>query len=72
MEDFEMTIAINGQQIAASVHPHVEGDSTYYDIVTDDFTISLYKDTMYTWAADVNAGFSNEEIQTIGEQLLDY
>lgn len=72
MEDFEMTIAVNGQQIPASVHPHVEGESTYYDIVTDDFTISIYKDTMYTWAVDVNAGFSNEEIQTIGEQLLAY
>jgi hypothetical protein len=72
MEDFGLTLAINGQQIAATVHPHVEGESTHYDIITDDFTITIYKDTLYTWTAFVNAGFSNDEIQSIGEQLLDY
>jgi len=72
MEDFGITLAVNGQQIQATVHPHIEGDSTYYDITTDDFSISIYKDTLYTWAADDNAGFNAEEIQTIGEQLNEY
>lgn len=72
MEDFGMTLAMNGQQIPATVHPHIEGDVTYYDIITDSFTISIYKDTLYTWAADDNAGFSNDEISSIGAQLNDY
>jgi hypothetical protein len=72
MEDYGITLAINGQQIAATVHEHAEGETTYYDIVTDDFSISIYKDTIYTWKADDNAGFNAEEIQTIGEQLNNY
>lgn len=54
------------------MHPHIEGETTYYDVTTDDFSISIYKETMYTWAAIDDAGFSAEEIQTIGEQLNDY
>jgi hypothetical protein len=46
MEDYGITLAINGQQIAATVHEHAEGETTYYDIVTDDFSISIYKDTL--------------------------
>ncbi|WP_158826520.1 hypothetical protein [Mucilaginibacter lacusdianchii] len=72
MEDFGITLAINGQQIPATVHPHIEGETTYYDIITDSFTISIYKDTLYTWAADDNAGFSNDEISSFGAQLNDY
>jgi hypothetical protein len=72
MEDFGITLAINGQQIPATVHPHVQDEKTYYDIITDDFTISIYKDTLYTWKADQNAGFSNDDISSIGEQLNDY
>lgn len=72
MEDFGITLSINSQLIQATVHPHIEGESTYYDIATDDFSISIYKDTMYTWAAADNAGFNAEEIQSIGEQLNDY
>ena len=72
MEDFGLTLAINGLQIPSTVHPHVEGETTHYDIITDDFTISIYKDTLYTWTAADNAGFSNDEIQSIGEQINDY
>jgi hypothetical protein len=72
MEDFVITIALNGQQIPATVHPHVEGETTYYDVITDDFTVSIYKDTLYTWAADDNAGFSNDDIHSIGEQLNNF
>jgi len=72
MEDFGLTLAINGQQIASSVHQRVVDETTYYDITTDDFSISIYKDTLYTWKADDNAGFNADEIQSIGEQLIDY
>ncbi|MVN93101.1 hypothetical protein [Mucilaginibacter aquatilis] len=72
MEDFGITLSINSRLIEATVHPHIEGETTYYDVTTDDFSISIYKETMYTWAAMDDAGFSAEEIQTIGEQLNDY
>lgn len=70
MEDFETTLAINSQQIPARVHPYVNDDKTYYEVVTDDFTLTIYKDTLYTWTSDDSTSFSQAEIQTIGEQLI--
>ncbi len=70
MEDFELTLSINSRQLHATVHTHAEGDTTYYDVTTDDFSISIYKDNLYTWTADDSAGLSAAEIQTIGEQLM--
>ncbi len=70
MEDFETTLAVNGQQIPAHVHLYADNDRTYYEVVTNEFTLTLYKDTMYTWAADDNSGFNQADIQTIGEQLI--
>lgn len=72
MEDFGITLSINSRLIEATVHPRIEGETTYYDITTDNFSISIFKDTLYTWAADDDAGLSAEEIQTIGEQLNEY
>jgi len=69
MEDYGITLSINAQQLQATIHEHVEGEKTFYDVITDDFTISIYKDTLYTWAADDNAGFSSADIQSIGEQI---
>jgi hypothetical protein len=69
MEDFGITLAIHGQQIPATVHERVEGETTHYDITTDDFSISIYKDTLYTWAANDDGGFSADDIQSFGEQI---
>lgn len=70
MDDFDITLAINGQQIPARVHPYVNNDKTYYEVVTDQFTITVYKDTLYTWTSDGGSSFDQAELQTIGEQLI--
>lgn len=70
MEDFDIEISLNRQQIPAHVHPHVEDDKTYYDITFNDQTISIYKETLYTWRAEVGNGLSEADIQSIGEQLI--
>ncbi|QJD97034.1 hypothetical protein HH214_14735 [Mucilaginibacter robiniae] len=69
MEDFGITLAVNSRQIPATVHTRVVDDTTYYDIVSDDFSISIFKDTMYTWKAEDSGGFSADEINSIGEQI---
>jgi len=69
MNDFDITLSLNSEQIPARVHEHVEGDTTYYDITFDDQTLSIYKDTLYTWAAENSTGLSQADIQSIGEQL---
>ncbi len=70
MEDFDITLAINGQQLPAHVHPYANDDKTYYEIVTDSFTLTIFKDTMFTWASAEGSAFDHAEIQTIGEQLI--
>lgn len=70
MEDFDITLALNSEQIPARIHPYVNEDKTYYEVVTDKFTLTIYKDTMYTWASVDGSSFSQAEIQTIGEQLI--
>ena len=69
MEDFDITLSLNSKQIPVSVHPHIEGDSTYYDVMFTDFTLSIYKDTLYTWTAEDTNGLSKADIQSIGEQI---
>jgi hypothetical protein len=69
MEDFDLSLAINGTDIQVKVHPHVEGEVTYYDIVFENYSLSIYKDTLYTWKSDDPHGLSQADIQSIGEQL---
>jgi len=69
MEDFDITLSLNSEQIPVRVHPHIEGDSTYYDVMFDDYTLSIYKDTLYTWTAENSNGLSKADIQSIGEQI---
>jgi hypothetical protein len=70
MEDFEIELALNGQLIKANVHPHIEGESTWYDVVMPEFTLSIYKEGLYTWKADSNQGLDQDDIQSIGEQII--
>ena len=72
MNDYDITLALNSRQIPARVHTHEEGDTTYYDITFEDQTLSLYKDTLYTWATDNTNGLNQADIQSIGEQLQNY
>ncbi len=69
MEDFDLTLALNSKQIAVKVHSHIENDRTYYDVLFDDYSVSIYKDTLYTWASDDPQALSAAEIQSIGEQI---
>ena len=69
MEDFDITLSLNSEQIPVTVHPHIEGDSTYYDVMFEDYTLSIYKDTLYTWTAENSNGLSKADIQSIGEQI---
>lgn len=72
MDDFDITLALNSKQIPARVHTHVEGDTTYYDITYENTTLSIYKDTLYTWKAEDDNGLNQADIQSIGEQVLDH
>ena len=69
MEDFDFNLAIHDEQLPVRIHPHEMGDKTYYDIFFEDYSISIYKDTPYTWTSDDTHGLSKDEIQSIGEQI---
>lgn len=69
MEDFNLTLALNSHQIPVKVHPHVEGDHTFYDVIFNDYSLSIYKNTLYTWISDDAHGLSAADIQSIGEQI---
>jgi hypothetical protein len=71
MEDFDLTLSLNSKQIPVRIHPHIENDTTYYDLVFEDYTLSIYKDTLYTWTSDDSNGLSQADIQSIGEQIQD-
>ena len=71
MHDFDLIIALNGNNLALKVHPHIKGETTYYDILFDNYTLSIYKDTLYTWTSDDPHELSQADIQSIGEQLQD-
>ncbi|MCJ8210939.1 hypothetical protein MUY27_14570 [Mucilaginibacter sp. RS28] len=72
MEDFDIELSLNRQQIPARVHTYVNDDKTYYDVTFEDQTITLYKETLYTWRAETSNGLSEADIQSIGEQLQNY
>ncbi len=54
-----------------NIYEHAEGERTYYDILFEDHTLSIYKDTLYTWASDNPQEFSKADIQSFGEQIAD-
>jgi hypothetical protein len=70
MEDFDITLAINGQQIPARVHPYEQDDKTYYEVVSNNFTLTIFKDTLFTWTTEGSSSLDADDIQSIGEQLL--
>lgn len=69
MDDFELTLSLNAKQIKVVIHPHAEGEITYYDVLFENYTLTIYKDTLYTWASDDLQGLSQADIQSIGEQI---
>jgi hypothetical protein len=69
MEDFDITLSLNGKQIAVKVHPFVQEETTHYTILFDDYSIDVFKDTLYTWATDDAHGLNQADIQSIGEQI---
>jgi hypothetical protein len=71
MDNFDITIALNREQLPANVHPHAEGETTFYDVRFENYTLTIFKDTMFTWASEDPHGLSNADIQSIGAQLED-
>ena len=69
MEDFDITLSLNNKQIPVTVHPHIENEKTYYDVLFENYTLSIYKDTLYTWTTDDSNGLNKADIQSIGEQI---
>jgi len=69
MEDFNLTLSLNNAQLQVTVHPHTEGEKTFYDILFEDYTLTIYKDTLYTWASDDAHGLSQADVQSVGEQI---
>jgi hypothetical protein len=69
MEDFELTIALNGNNIPVTIHPHIQDDKTVYDVVMEGYSVSIFKDTLYTWTSDDPHGLSQADIESIGEQI---
>ena len=69
MENFDITLALNASNIPVTVHAYEANDKTYYDIPFDNYTLTIYKDTLYTWASDDNNDLSKADIQSIGEQI---
>jgi hypothetical protein len=69
MKNFDYTLSLNGEQVPVTIQQYEEGERTYYDIVFEDHTISIYKDTLYTWTSDNPQEFSKADIQSIGEQI---
>ena len=70
MEDFDITLSLNSENIPVHVHPHVEGEATWYDVMFEDHTISIYKETLYNWTSDNPGGLSQADIHSIGEQII--
>ncbi|MDB5109709.1 MAG: hypothetical protein JWR67_823 [Mucilaginibacter sp.] len=69
MNDFDLTLSLNSAQLPVKVHTHVEGETTWYDLIFENYTLSIYKDTLYTWTSDDPHGLSQADLQSIGEQI---
>jgi len=69
MEDFDLTLALNSAQIPVRVHTYAEGETTNYDVLFEGYTLTIYKDTLYTFTSDDPQGHSKADIQSIGEQI---
>ena len=69
MEDFEIILAVNANQIPVTVHPFEQDEKTYYDVQFENYTLNVYKDTLYTWTSDDSNGLSKADIQSIGGQI---
>jgi hypothetical protein len=70
MENYDYNIALNGKQFDVRVSEHVENDKTLYDIQFEDRTITIYKNTLYLWTSDNPQELSQEDIQSLGEQII--
>ena len=69
MENFDITLSLNASNIPVTVHTYEANEKTYYDIPFENYTLTIYKDTLYTWASDDSNGLNKADIQSIGEQI---
>ncbi len=70
MENNTYNISLNGNQFDVQVTEYAEDDKTVYDIAFEDRTLTIYKNTLYTWTSDDPQEFSQADIQSIGEQII--
>lgn len=70
MENNNYNISLNGKQFEVQVTEHAEGDKTLYDVQFEDRTLTIHKNTLYTWTSDDPQEFSQADIQSIGEQII--
>lgn len=70
MKSYDYNVSLNGKQFDVRISEHVEGDKTLYDIQFEDRTITIYKDTLYIWTSDNPQELSKEDIQSLGEQII--
>ncbi len=70
MENYDYNISLNGKQFDVQVTEHAEGNKTLYDVAFEDRTLVIYKNTLYTWTSDDPQEFSQDDIQSIGEQII--
>jgi hypothetical protein len=70
MKSYDYTISLNAKQFPVRISEHVEDDKTLYDIMFEDRTITIYKNTLYLWASDNPQELSQEDIQSLGEQII--
>jgi hypothetical protein len=59
MKSYDYDISLNGKQFPVRISEHVEGR-----------TITVYKDTLYIWTSDNPQELSKEDIQSLGEQII--
>ena len=70
MNTYDYNISLNGKQFDVRISEHVEGEKTLYDVQFEDRTITIYKDTLYLWTSDNPQELSKEDIQSLGEQII--
>jgi len=70
MKTYDYNISLNGTQFPVRISEHVEGDKTLYDVQFEDRTVTIYKDTLYLWTSDNPQELSKEDIQSLGEQII--
>ncbi len=70
MENYNYNISLNGKQFDVNVTERAGSDKTLYDVQFADRTLTIYKNTLYTWTSDDPQEFSQADIQSVGEQII--